>query len=60
LPDGSEDRNIDAYVATGRATNAVAGTAKDKAAAPAPEPTGPPTRVEAMRAKIKAGGHDSP
>jgi transposase len=56
---GLEDRNIDAYVATGRARDAVAGTAKDKAA-PAPEPAGPPTRVEAMRAKIKASGHDSP
>jgi transposase len=56
---GLEDRNIDAYVATGRARDAVAGTAKDKAA-PAPELAGLPTRVEAMRAKIKAGGHDSP
>jgi len=27
---------------------------------PAPEPVGAPTRVEAMRAKIKAGGHASP
>ena len=56
---GLEDRNIDAYVATGRARDAVTGTAEDKAAS-APEPAGPPTRVEAMRAKIKAGGHDSP
>jgi len=55
-----EARDIDAYVATGRARDAVAG--KGKAAA-APDPTQPaetPTRVEAMRAKIKAGGHKSP
>jgi transposase len=56
---GLEDRNIDAYVATGRARDAVAGTAKDKGV-PAPEKVGPPTRLEAMRAKIKAGGHTSP
>lgn len=56
---GLEARNIDAYVATGRARDAVAGTAKDKAV-PAPEKVGPPTRIEAMRAKIKAGGHASP
>ena len=69
-----EARNIDAYVATGRARDAVAGTAKGEApAAPdstragetpaAPDSTRPaetPTRVEAMRAKIKAGGHASP
>jgi Transposase DDE domain len=47
---GLEDRNIDAYVATGRARDAVAGTAKDKAV-PAPGKVGPATRVEAMRAK---------
>jgi transposase/predicted nucleic acid-binding Zn-ribbon protein len=56
-----ENRNIDAYVATGRARDAVAGTVKGEAtAAPSPEPAGEPTRVEAMRAKIKAGGHTSP
>jgi len=56
-----ENRNIDAYVATGRARDAVAGAVKGEAAAvaPAPEPAGLPTRVEAMRAKIKAGGHAS-
>ena len=55
-----EPRNIDAYVATGRARDAVAGTVKDEATAAPPEPAGAPTRVEAMRAKIKAGGHASP
>src|SRR5882757_1216036 len=54
-----ENRSIDAYVATGRARNAVAGAVKGEAAA-APEAAGEPTRVEAMRAKIKAGGHTSP
>ena len=54
-----ENRSIDAYVATGRARDAVAGAVKGEAAA-APEPAGEPTRVEAMRAKIKAGGHTSP
>ena len=46
-------RSIDGYVATGRARDAVAGTAKDEAAS-APSSTQPaeaPTRVEAMRAK---------
>src|SRR6202795_99082 len=57
-----ENRNIDAYVATGRARDAVAGTVKGgaTAATPSPEPAGAPTRVEAMRAKTKAGGHASP
>jgi hypothetical protein len=62
-----EERGIDAYVATGRARDAVAGeTATNQepglAAGPttAPEPATPPTRVEAMREKIKAGGHESP
>ena len=57
-----ETRNIDAYVATGRARDAVAGAGNDEAAAApsSPQPDGPPTRVEAMRAKIKAGGHTSP
>jgi hypothetical protein len=57
-----ETRTIDGYVATGRARDAVAGTAKDETAA-APDATQPaetPTRVAAMRAKIKAGGHESP
>jgi len=51
-----ENRNIDAYVATGRARDAVASTVKDEVTAASPEPAGEPTRVEAMRAKIKAGG----
>jgi len=56
-----EDRSIDSYVATGRARDAVIGTAKgNPAATPAPEPARTPTRVEVMRAKIKAGGHTSP
>src|SRR6266481_2312075 len=48
-----EARNIDGYVATGRARDAVAGTAKGKApAAPSStQPAATPTRVEAMRAK---------
>lgn len=49
-----EARGIDAYVATGRAKDAAAGAAEPG------ERIGPPTRVEAMRAKIEAGGHDSP
>lgn len=63
-----ENRGIDAYVATGRARDAVAGTVKGEAIAAAPvpepagtvEPAGALTRVQAMRAKIKAGGHTSP
>jgi transposase len=62
-----ETRTIDGYVATGRARDAVAGDAvvgraKDEAAAAPDEtrPTETSTRVAAMRAKIKAGGHDSP
>ena len=64
-----ETRGIDAYIATGRARDAVAGkgkTAESPAgsepseATPTPERIGPPTRVEAMREKIKAGGHESP
>jgi transposase len=56
-----ETRGIEGYVATGRARDAVSGTVKGEApAAPAPEPAEAPTRVEAMRAKIKAGGHASP
>jgi transposase len=57
-----EKRNIDAYVATGRARDAVASTVKGEAtaAAPAGSEEDAPRRVEAMRAKIKAGGHESP
>ena len=57
-----ENRNIDAYVATGRARDAVASTVKGEAIAapPAGSGAGAPTRVEAMRAKIKGGGHESP
>ena len=67
-----ESRGIDGYVATGRARDAVAGRVKDESAvAPrAPEepssrqaeptPAATPSRVEAMREKIKAGGHASP
>jgi transposase len=86
-----EARNIDAYVAAGRARDAVTGTAKDgdddppatpdvgsqskprqppaqemsssamePSSAAEPEAKPKPTRVEAMRAKLKAGGHESP
>jgi transposase len=73
-----ETRNIDGYVATGRARDAVAGKGDDDDAPAAPnpasgfkpvpstgvqaqpKPAAAPTRVEAMRAKIKAGGHASP
>jgi len=56
-----EGRSIDSYVATGRARNAVIDTVKSNpAASPAPEPACTPTRVEAMRAKIRTGGHTSP
>ena len=64
-----EARAIDGYIATGRARDAVAGKGKmaeitasgePSEPTPAPERIGPPTRIEAMRAKIKAGGHDSP
>jgi transposase len=57
---GLEARNIDAYVATGRARDAVAGKVEAPAAPPSTQSAGSPTRVEAMRAKIKAGGHASP
>src|SRR3982074_3779427 len=51
-----ENRTIDPYVATGRARDAVAGAVKGAATTttPPPEPASAPTRVEAMRAKIKA------
>src|SRR5204863_7235283 len=50
-----ENRNIDGYVATGRARDAVAGTVKGEVAAttPSPEPAGAPTPVQAMPAKIR-------
>jgi hypothetical protein len=74
---GLEEREIDGYVATGRARDAVAGAAPEatpdaaaaqEEAAPADAATATgsaqeakaPTRVEAMRAKIKSGGHASP
>src|ERR1700674_1249315 len=69
-----ENRSIDGYVATGRARDAGGGNVKggEEEGPGGPEPAsaaGPeadpksaaaPTRVEAMRAKIKAGGHASP
>ena len=74
-----ETRDIDGYVATSRARDAVAGNKDEAAVAPPapdlvsaatpeptakpeaePKPAAAPTRVEAMRAKIKAGGHASP
>jgi hypothetical protein len=57
-----ENRNIDAYVATGRARDAVAGTGNGEVttALLLPAPADVPTRVEAMYAKIRAGGHASP
>ena len=66
--EGLEQRGIDAYVATGRAKHAVDGEAGGEA--PAASPTAgssnspqeapAPTRVEAMRQKIKSGGYASP
>jgi transposase len=63
-----EARGIDGYIAPGRAKHAADGVAEASMAAPSaeasatasPEPASAPTRVEAMREKIKAGGHDSP
>ena len=55
-----ESRSIDGYVATGRARDAVAGTVEGEDTAAPAEPGAVPTRVEVMRAKIKAGGHASP
>src|ERR1700752_5082577 len=57
-----ENRNIDAYVATGRARDAVAGTVTDEptTAQLSPEPVGEPTRLQGMRANIRAGGHAGP
>ena len=63
-----ETRGIDGYIAPGRTKDAVAGTAEasgtvppaDAGAAASAEPASVPSRVEAMREKIKAGGHRSP
>ena len=67
-----ESRGIDGYVATGRARDAIADRVKDEGAVASrapeepssrqaePTPAAKPSRVEAMRAKIKAGGHASP
>src|SRR6266849_5796274 len=68
-----ENRDIDGYVATGRARDAVDGKGGGDDDAPGasnpvsgskpqaePKPAAAPTRVEAMRAKLKAGGHASP
>ena len=63
-----ETRGIDGYIAPGRTNDTADGTAEASMAAPpadasgtaSPEPASVPTRVEAMREKIKAGGHDSP
>jgi hypothetical protein len=61
-----ESRHIDGYVATGRAKDAVAAVAKSegaieatKVATNSPHALKAPTRVEAMREKIKAGGQCS-
>jgi transposase len=60
--EGLENRKIDGYVATGRARDAVVDKEQDKSevTAKSAEAAPAPTRVEAMRAKIKAGGHASP
>jgi transposase len=63
-----ETREIDGYIATGRTKDAADGTAEAAAdallagncPAASPEPPSAPTRVEAMREKIKTGGHGSP
>ena len=63
-----ETRGIDGYIAPGRTKDTTDGAAEasmaappaDASAAASPEPASAPTRVEAMREKIKAGGHDSP
>ena len=63
-----ETRGIDGYVAPGRAKDTADGAAEASLAVPpagdcpaaSPDPASAPTRVEAMREKIKAGGHDSP
>ena len=72
--EGLEARGIDGYIATGRAKHAVGDAAEsavavatvDAVTAPTSSdhsgsvPVEPPTRVEAMREKIRAGGHESP
>ena len=59
-----ETRGIDGYIAPGRtkdtAADSAAEASADASATASPEPASAPTRVEAMREKIKAGGHDSP
>ena len=63
-----ETRGIDGYIAPGRTKDTADGAAEASMAAPpadasataSPGPASAPTRVEAMREKIKAGGHDSP
>jgi transposase len=63
-----ETRGIDGYIAPGRTKDTADGAAEASMAAPpadasataSPGPASSPTRVEAMREKIKAGGHDSP
>ena len=64
-----EQRNVDAYVATGRAKHAIKSDAGEEAAATTATEAGAPsstqdapapTRVEAMREKIKSGGYASP
>ena len=68
-----DGRGIDGYVATGRAKDAAVADATSDTAAPPndggssdrvskaePKPASVKTRVEAMREKIKAGGHESP
>ena len=63
-----ETRGIDGYIAPGRTKDTAGGAAEASMAAPpadasataSPGPPSAPTRVEAMREKIKAGGHDSP
>src|SRR5258706_9596652 len=54
--------NIEVYGTTAGPRPTVAGRAKQRipAAPPSTRPAETPTRVEAMRAKIKAGGHVSP
>ena len=67
--EATEKRNTDAYVATGRAQHATdaeageetAATAVSAVDAPSSTQDAPaPTRVEAMREKIKSGGYASP
>jgi len=67
--EATEKRNTDAYVATGRAKHATDAEAGEETAATAvsavdaPSSTQDataPTRVEAMREKIKSGGYASP